>query len=533
MNGLHKPCQAWAESISLSAAGCLSSDEQQDVDRHLETCPSCLKRFEQLSAVCRTASELRLHGEDAGAAIARRVMSAVEGELPQRRGVGRLWAWATAGYGKTLVDRQQPIPLTRRIFTVKNMTISAGLLSAVAVLLIVAIMPSNPTFADVMEKIRNAHTLSASVVTVGKKVVWETEKKQKIQGLDTEDLLKQEIKGGSVFPAFTSKGTLYIRDDGSVRSQTETEIDQKGLEGCMNGEAAGFLAAAPDISESVYVYNAGAKEGIMMFPKEKLFCELEKVAGAAGCEPTQGNTAVAVWFQQLKQSHGKPEKELGKKTLNGKKVKGFLVKVADGTQSVWIDEATGNIEAIEFEDKGGTMKMTVGDFKFDDPAIDDSVFSTRVPVGYKKTQTPPTVDCMIDCSRQGSTDSAIVGEDGPPGDVIDMPARDFSSEAGVISALTEYTSASGGEYPDQLEDIDNQASIRKAKEHVKQAGSMIFSVVSHVTFPEDGTYAYLGKGKKLGQKDEIIFWYKKPDGSYRALYGDLVFKDIKPEDLPK
>ena len=46
-------------------------------------------------------------------------------------------------------------------------------------------------------------------------------------------------------------------------------------------------------------------------------------------------------------------------------------------------------------------------------------------------------------------------------------------------------------------------------------------------------YAYLGKGKTVDQKDAIVFWYKKADGTYRAIYGDLSAKDIKAENLPK
>jgi hypothetical protein len=50
--------------------------------------------------------------------------------------------------------------------------------------------------------------------------------------------------------------------------------------------------------------------------------------------------------------------------------------------------------------------------------------------------------------------------------------------------------------------------------------------------PKDG-YAYLGKGRTVDQKDAIVIWYKWPDGTYRAIYGDLSAKDIKAENLPK
>jgi hypothetical protein len=46
-------------------------------------------------------------------------------------------------------------------------------------------------------------------------------------------------------------------------------------------------------------------------------------------------------------------------------------------------------------------------------------------------------------------------------------------------------------------------------------------------------YEYLGDGKTLDQKSEIVFWYKRADGVHRAIYGDLSIKDIAPADLPK
>ena len=49
----------------------------------------------------------------------------------------------------------------------------------------------------------------------------------------------------------------------------------------------------------------------------------------------------------------------------------------------------------------------------------------------------------------------------------------------------------------------------------------------------EGSWKYLGKGVKLGDKDRIVCWYR-PKGSrtYRVVYGDLSVKDVEPEDLP-
>jgi outer membrane lipoprotein-sorting protein len=50
---------------------------------------------------------------------------------------------------------------------------------------------------------------------------------------------------------------------------------------------------------------------------------------------------------------------------------------------------------------------------------------------------------------------------------------------------------------------------------------------------EKGSWKYLGKGVKLGDKDRIVCWFR-PNGSrtFRVIYGDLTVKDVAPGDLP-
>jgi len=50
--------------------------------------------------------------------------------------------------------------------------------------------------------------------------------------------------------------------------------------------------------------------------------------------------------------------------------------------------------------------------------------------------------------------------------------------------------------------------------------------------PKDG-WAYLGAGRTMGEKDAVVFWYTTEKGGYRAIYGDLMAKDVKAEELPK
>ena len=48
-----------------------------------------------------------------------------------------------------------------------------------------------------------------------------------------------------------------------------------------------------------------------------------------------------------------------------------------------------------------------------------------------------------------------------------------------------------------------------------------------------GSWKYLGKGVKLGDKDRIICWYRpKRSRTYHVVYGDLSVEYRAPEDLP-
>ena len=84
MSDLQHPCEHWAEPISLAAAGCLSSDEEQEVRRHVETCSDCREQFRQLTELCRALAEAPLPTDSAEAAIVERIMSAVTADVFRR-----------------------------------------------------------------------------------------------------------------------------------------------------------------------------------------------------------------------------------------------------------------------------------------------------------------------------------------------------------------------------------------------------------------------------------------------------------------
>jgi len=49
----------------------------------------------------------------------------------------------------------------------------------------------------------------------------------------------------------------------------------------------------------------------------------------------------------------------------------------------------------------------------------------------------------------------------------------------------------------------------------------------------EGSWKYVGNGVELGDKNQIVCWYKlKGSKTYRVVYGDLSVADGAPQDLP-
>jgi hypothetical protein len=111
-------CQCWHEPISLLAAGCLPSDEQAEIRRHLAGCPACSARFRALTELCaglrRAAPPVGAHVE----AIRQRWAdpAAFASPRPAAVGVSARMVWISGALAASLVAavvwlamRQSPV----------------------------------------------------------------------------------------------------------------------------------------------------------------------------------------------------------------------------------------------------------------------------------------------------------------------------------------------------------------------------------------------------------------------------------------
>lgn len=108
--------------------------------------------------------------------------------------------------------------------------------------------------------------------------------------------------------------------------------------------------------------------------------------------PKIPGTGRMAWLQALKKLGEKPDKELGRKELEGKRVTGFVATQGGFTFTMWIDDATGEPVRMEYDSpsNGDVLHVTMTAFRFNEE-LDESLFSFAVPAGYKiHRQLAPT-----------------------------------------------------------------------------------------------------------------------------------------------
>jgi outer membrane lipoprotein-sorting protein len=244
--------------------------------------------------------------------------------------------------------------------------------------------------------------------------------------------------------------------------------------------------------------------------------EITKTALVQEPKPDHGINAgrmFLAWLEDLKKLGDKPDKNLGQKEFDGKRATGFVATLGKSSFTIWVDNGTSELARIEYDSlvNGTPAHITMTDFRFDEK-LDDSLFDFSVPAGYKIWKSP------IAAADPGAS----------------------SGETNIVEALRGYTKRDGGKFPASLSDWGQWGVLFSKDSRDGGVDPEATRVMSHLgailpflmSMPKD-SYAYLGEGKTTGEKDAIVFWYRKPDGKYRAIYGDLSVKDTTAADLPK
>lgn len=347
-------------------------------------------------------------------------------------------------------SQQRPQTLFTRILTMKpiaKMAASVLLAFGLSLLAFVLLRPSSLAFADVVDKVAGARTLTfhASCALKG------SDRKLDMKYLMTSDGRRRvELAGENITINDPKSGKTIVLDP---QHKTATVVTLKN-------KSYGF-------------------------PSDPI--------------------------EDLKKLKDQNAKDLGEKTIDGHRVKGFASTSGGADYVIWADKTTGDPVRIECTvSQGAAFTMVMDDFAIN-PNIDPALFDTTIPKGYKVTQMPAIVEAI---TQQ-------------------------SGEENVIAALRGYAQRSGGKFPARLDDVGEFATLVSQDNHKLNDDDI--ALMAHVgaltpflmSLPKD-QHAYLGQHARLGDKDKIVFWCQDPKTkAYRAVYADLTAKEIPATDVPR
>jgi outer membrane lipoprotein-sorting protein len=368
------------------------------------------------------------------------------------------------------------------------MTSSTAKLAVAAVVVVAAVFgiymltASQPAFADVVRPLLTAHTAVYKIVA-------------DVEGQPTVTVEAQFMTPGKV---------RQIMSFGAA------------------GESAGI---------QIVDYQEG--KGLVLVPAQKMAMAMELKNA-----PEQSQAAMYNPFetfrdliQKAQANPGESIRYLGESQLDGRKVIGYRVTVAEATVmahagqelTIWADAASllpVQVECSLEKMFGKPGTMTMSDIQFDVP-LDPAEFSLTVPEGYTQRSL------QVDASRP--------------------------TEADLIETLRIWTEATGGKFPDQLNLGAGQEVFKALAEKGKlQLGAnpspddpgfkeflQLFQKVNRgltfvTTLPPDADSCYVGADAAFGDATKPVFWYR-PAGSatYRVVYADLSVLDVAFENLPK
>ena len=485
MNDLHHPCKAWSERISLAASGCLSADEEQEVRRHIETCPGCQERFRQLTELCGTLSGgLQLPADETEKAIVERVMSSVTSDT-SRRPVVR----ASMGADTEMIH---PGFLTRSLDYwrwIMHSPVSRVTAVAIFFFAVVGVMlwfqgaGATPAFAEVAKKILDMK--SAKFL--------ETHRIEDVSSDGKSRLIPSPgVNGGEVLWSVPNR---YHRED---------KIDDK--------------------NKTVAVMDYEKQKSIFMEPgiKYAMVTEYRNYSELGVIEK------IRRLLQKAKQD---PQVELlGKKVIDGHHVIGYRIK-EEGRDNgsylerfpsetdIWADSKTlwpVYIEENVTFPSGAVYKITLSKFEYN-VEVDESSFNLEPPADY-------TV-------RYGLNDSSPC------------------TEKDLIAMLREYSKRKDGHFPESMyphalwpfigkyeaiSEPGKKLSERQKKELEELSLTFYRGTSFFGSLPVESDAHYAGKGVSFDEAGKPIVWYR-PKGArkYRVIYGDLSVKELTPDEVKK
>ena len=208
---------------------------------------------------------------------------------------------------------------------------------------------------------------------------------------------------------------------------------------------------------------------------------------------------------------------LDERKTDGRNLFGFQVDVAAGVGRdvsfiVWADPSTKFPVEIEMTMPGEEDKLVFKNYEFD-VELDEELFSTEIPAGYRR----------IDVNVGGDDPSQPNGLAHATEEAFIAGLKQFATTTGKLPSGVDPLSLT-----DDLDEYLEGSEIPRDKMQQVMIDLMMPVILFPGTltaYPESGV-DYNAEGAKAGDGTRPIFWYK-PDGeeNYRVIYADYSVKE--------
>ncbi|MCY2931622.1 MAG: hypothetical protein NTV86_19445 [Planctomycetota bacterium] len=266
-------------------------------------------------------------------------------------------------------------------------------------------------------------------------------------------------------------------------------------------------ASMPAKVVTVSIMDMASQKGLSLVPSLKKATTIGfKNMPPEAAAKVRDQDMLAAW----KKAMAGPHEDLGDKTIEGRKARGYRCRnaeVMNADMDIWADASTGTplVVVMTTPDAAGGMKITMSDIVLD-PPLDDSLFDLRPAAGY----------------------------------AVENQVMDYNAtEADVIGYLDFFTSHFKGAFPrslmsvpelmEQLKEFKKQGVKEPTEQESKTMQALVQkTAVFLMRTIQGGELVYAGKGVQRGDKATPVLWYKAKDAkAFRVIYGDLHVEDAQ------
>jgi len=404
---------------------------------------------------------------------------------------------ALAAYGKSKTKKTADLqPIVWRIIMKSKITkLATAAVVILAVVLTVTVLDKSvtPAFADVIEKIYEAYSVTYD----------ETFYPGEYREFTTKEMI---IETGVMRTEF-SHGDVSIFDLGKG-------VDLHLMKGC---------------KRAILTQRIGRSVGT------KLFNYLS-------------------WVKNL---HTESGKYTGQEKFNGNLTNVFVVDMPFEKTTVWVDPQTNlpiRVERVMTRNPDKEIivpKLHLSLRDFGGKSGESRSITISSSRGSPEGISLEMVILMDNFTWNADLDELLFSLEAPEGYVVEQRQFDVTEEAekGLVKALAFWTEMSGGVFPEKINELADPNKIRpmlikkfngdaNPREELESAMQQGHIVLKGLFFAQEqkikGDWHYYGEGVKLGEAYKPVCWWKFEDSNnYQVIYGDLSIGTVAAEDLPE